>query len=162
MAETTIILGDWNNTTPAAPEGRVNVAFAVDRTGPIPKFSASIEQPNSIATFLIGIGAAIAAANDVAPIYRVKKAGTVFSIAAKAKAGLAQDASFMVRRVRAGTAVQIPTSALTIPAEVSPGDPTDWFVTTDFDNATLQIDDELRLDITAGNPQDVTLEVQWI
>ena len=45
MAETTIILGDWNSVTPAAPGGSPgpagdNITFQVDRTGSIPKFSA--------------------------------------------------------------------------------------------------------------------------
>jgi len=45
MAETTIILGDWNSVTPAAPGGSPgpagdNINFQVDRTGSIPKFSA--------------------------------------------------------------------------------------------------------------------------
>jgi len=43
MAETTIILGDWNSDVPAAPAGRENIIFAVDRTGAIPKFSASVK-----------------------------------------------------------------------------------------------------------------------
>jgi|WetSurMetagenome_2_1015567.scaffolds.fasta_scaffold62169_2 hypothetical protein len=42
MAETTIILGDWNSVTPAAPAGSDNIAFAVDRTGDTPAFSASV------------------------------------------------------------------------------------------------------------------------
>jgi hypothetical protein len=42
MAETTIVLGDWNSDVPAAPAGSDNIAFAVDRTAATPKFSASI------------------------------------------------------------------------------------------------------------------------
>jgi hypothetical protein len=42
MAETVIVLGDWNSEIPAAPEGSDNIAFAVDRTGATPKFSGSV------------------------------------------------------------------------------------------------------------------------
>lgn len=47
MAETTIVLGDWNSVTPAAPEGSDNAAFAVDRSGAIPKFSASVKRADT-------------------------------------------------------------------------------------------------------------------
>lgn len=50
MAETTIVLGDWNSTTPAAPAGSDNIAFAVDRTGVIPKFAASVPRADTAGT----------------------------------------------------------------------------------------------------------------
>jgi hypothetical protein len=39
-----IILGNYNSTVPAAPAGRENITFAVDRTEDIPRFSASVKK----------------------------------------------------------------------------------------------------------------------
>lgn len=159
MADTIIILGDWNSITPAAPAGRENVLFAVDRTGLIPKFSASVEKPLSVATFLIGIGGAIAAATDVAPVYRVKNAGTIYKAAARVKAGIAGDIAFMLRRLRnasPATTVNILTADLTIVSGSGA-----WVETTDFENDDLEVGDELLLDVTAGAPENATLELYW-
>jgi hypothetical protein len=154
MAETIIILGDWNSTLPAAPQGRENVQFAVDRTGAISKFSASIAVVPTI--FLIGIGAAIEVAENVAPVYKVKRVGTIYKFMAKAKTALADDVSFMLVRKRNNINVDILTGALTID-EGS----VDWIETTDFANDDLEIDDELQLDVLVGSPKDITLELFW-
>jgi hypothetical protein len=156
MAETTIILGDWNSATPAAPEGRKNIEFAVDRTGAIPKFSASVELNPYLATFLVGIGAPSEAGENVAPIYKVKNAGTIIKLTAQAKAALTENASFMLVRKRGATTVDILTGALTID-----DGSTALFETDDLANDDLEVDDELQLDILAGSPKDVKLELTW-
>jgi hypothetical protein len=172
MPGTQIILGDWNSTLPAAPIGRDNIAFAVSRAGAIPKFSASIpratptvygtvKDTGGVATFLIGIGAAIAPGSDVAPVYRVKKAGIISSFAGKAKAALPDDAEFMLQRKRSGTTVDILSANLVIDASS-----TAWFPLVEgspspFAVDDLEIGDELILNVEAGGPKDVTLELIW-
>jgi hypothetical protein len=159
MAETQIILGDWNSITPAAPAGRENIIFAVDRTGAIPKFSASVETTFRVATFLVGIGAAIAAADDIAPVYRVKKAGTALRCLARAKNALDESIALMIMRNRntsPATLVEILGSPITIEAGS-----TEWIETTTFENDDLEVDDELQLNLISGAAQDITIEFMW-
>jgi hypothetical protein len=155
MAGQTIIIGNWNDTTPAAPVGHDNVKFQKDAATP-PNISAYIPKAQSVAVFLLGLGAAISAGNNVAPVYRVKKAGTISKFAAIAKAALDEDAVFMIVRVRSGSSVNILTANLTISASS-----TAWAETTAFDNADLAVGDELRVNVVSGYPENVTLELYW-
>ena len=155
MAGDTIIIGNWNDTTPSAPAGYENVKFQKDASIP-PNISAYIPTAQSVAVFLLGLGAAISAGNNVAPVYRVKRAGTISKFAAIAKTALAADVVFMIARVRSGSSVNILTANLTISASS-----TTWAETTAFDNADLQIGDELIVNVIAGAPKDVTLELYW-
>lgn len=159
MAETTIILGDWNSVTPAAPEGRENIDFAVDRSGEIPKFSASVKTISRIAKFLVGIGGALDPADDIAPVYMVAYAGTVTKCRIRAKNALENPVSFMIVRKRNTS----PVSEVDILADniMMPSGSIEWVETTAFDNDDLQVDDELKLNQISGSAQDLTIELIW-
>jgi hypothetical protein len=159
MAETTIVLGDWNSITPAAPAGRENIDFAVDRSGAIPKFSASVKTISRIARFLVGIGGALDPADDIAPVYRVAYAGTVTKCRIRAKSALENPVSFMVKR-RRNTSPVVDEDILTDAIEVPAGS-IEWIETSSFDNDDLQVDDELILNQTAGSAENITIELIW-
>lgn len=155
MPGTTIVIGNWNDTTPAAPAGSENVKFQKDASTPM-NVSAYVSKITNVATFLIGIGASIEAASNVAPVYRVKRAGTITKCAAVVKTALDDAVSLMIQRRRNGSNTDILSGSLTIDAES-----TDWEETTDFAIDDLEIGDELRADILLGSPRDLTIELYW-
>lgn len=162
MAEITVILGDWNSTTPAAPAGRENIQFAVDRSGAIPKFSASIpsiENSAMRATFLIGIGGVSGTGSNVANPYSVRAAGTISEVRARAKDPITGDVHLMLRRVR-NTSPTSDDNILSADLVISSGSIA-WEVINSFLNDDLEADDGLELDIVSGSPENVTLEVYW-
>lgn len=111
------------------------------------------------ATFLVGLGAASVAADNVAPPYRVKVAGTISEVRAKARAGITGDVSFMLRRIR-NTSPATDDDILSAELTIGSGSVA-WVSTTSFAVDDLEIDDELELDITEGSPRDATLELYW-
>lgn len=169
MAGQTIIIGNWNDMTPSAPAGADNVKFQKDASSP-PNISAHVPRATTsqygtvlkaanVATFLIGIGAPMAAANNVAPPYRVKQAGTIQEVRARAKVGLDDDVELMLRRIRQTSPpsdVDILSANLTIGA-----DSTVWEIVTAFADDDLEVGDEIELDIILGDPENVTLELIW-
>lgn len=169
MAGQTIIIGNWNDTTPAAPAGNDNVKFQKDASSP-PNISAYVPRATTsqygtvlkaanAATFLIGIGAPMAAANNVAPPYRVKQPGTIQEIRARAKAALDDDVELMLRRIRQ-TSPPSDDDILSANLTIGTGS-TAWEIVTAFAIDDLDVDDELELDIVSGDPENVTIELIW-